>query len=484
MHPQVAKLLSGPLVLDPSALPALRDTVVSPTARDAVMFDALDAGGCGYDTVGSLGIVEVSGVLAPGMGIIGMLMGMCDTEQLAATIDDAADDGSIGTLLMVIDSPGGSGGAMADMVAACDRFKATGKKLVALSRNIAMSGGYWLACQADELYVTATARVGSIGAYSAIEDSSKAAERDGYTIHLVSSTPLKGAGVRGVKITEPQIAAEKEQIQQLHGLFVDAVAAGRGVDAATVEAWANGPDPMGVFAVELGMADGVAGYRELIEHLTGVSTMTTATNPTTTPTKTKTKTASAKTIAAVAGTVGKTDRTEDGGGGGEEKPSYEELEQQVADLKAKVAEMEDEDGEKDEKTEDEKPEEEDGEKVEAHAPGDYVAAFTAAGIEITPDVKAWVFDCQADGDSPASAVRSYRRATGSGAVSAAVRAAAAGADAVTASPPRPTTARAAWDSRVSAVMAERECARGEAVAWCMTHEKSLHAAYVSEANGR
>ncbi len=69
---------------------------------------------------------------------------------------------------LVIDSPGGSA-AQASLIAARIRALAAEKELPVLAfvEDIAASGGYWLACAADEIHADPCSIVGSIGVISA-----------------------------------------------------------------------------------------------------------------------------------------------------------------------------------------------------------------------------------------------------------------------------------------------------------------------------
>ena len=99
---------------------------------------------------------------------------------LGVQVDDASADDIIAQLivlesqdpdrdiLMYINSPGGSP-AQSEYIAERIRQLAAekGVHVLAFCEDVAASGGYWLACAADEIFVTTTSIVGSIGVISA-----------------------------------------------------------------------------------------------------------------------------------------------------------------------------------------------------------------------------------------------------------------------------------------------------------------------------
>jgi ClpP class serine protease len=70
-------------------------------------------------------------------------------------------------VVLAINSPGGSP-VQTNLIAKLIREKAeeTGIPVYAVVQDVAASGGYWLACAADEIYVDENSLIGSIGVIS------------------------------------------------------------------------------------------------------------------------------------------------------------------------------------------------------------------------------------------------------------------------------------------------------------------------------
>lgn len=87
---------------------------------------------------------------------------------LSEAIDKAFDRKSAKAVALIINSPGGSA-AQSSLIAAHIRrlSEKENKPVYAFVEDVAASGGYWLACSADEIYVQPVSVVGSIGVISA-----------------------------------------------------------------------------------------------------------------------------------------------------------------------------------------------------------------------------------------------------------------------------------------------------------------------------
>lgn len=110
-------------------------------------------------------VVRLSGVIAAG----GMLGGRSlSIEAVAPLLKRAFEMRGAKAVALALNSPGGSP-VQSSLIAQRIRLHAAEKGLpvIAFVEDVAASGGYWLACAADEIIVDPSSIVGSIGVISA-----------------------------------------------------------------------------------------------------------------------------------------------------------------------------------------------------------------------------------------------------------------------------------------------------------------------------
>ncbi|MBI3453929.1 MAG: S49 family peptidase, partial [Rhodospirillales bacterium] len=102
--------------------------------------------------------------LAGPIGQIGVGRAGLTLTRLAPAIERAFSLPRVGAVALAINSPGGSA-VQSALIAKRIRDLAAEKHVpvVAFAEDVAASGGYWLACAADEIYADANSIVGSIG---------------------------------------------------------------------------------------------------------------------------------------------------------------------------------------------------------------------------------------------------------------------------------------------------------------------------------
>lgn len=177
--------------------------------------------------------------------------------DLRKALRDAVKDEDVRGILLVIDSPGGSVYGLDDLAQDIANAK-NAKPVWAYIEDLGASAGYYLASQAERVAASQSAAVGAIGTYAVVEDTSKAYEEAGIQVLVFSSAgELKGMGTDGTKITDAQKAEFMREVAAFGSLFVQAVAAGRGMSEAAVKELATGRVWMGHEATTLGLLDSV-----------------------------------------------------------------------------------------------------------------------------------------------------------------------------------------------------------------------------------
>jgi signal peptide peptidase SppA len=216
---------------------------------------------------GAVGVLPLYGVVMPRATLMSEISGGTSLERFAAGFRELLANEQVGSILLDIDSPGGS----TDMVpetAALIRSARGRKPIVAIANTDAASAAYWLASQADELIVTPSGMVGSIGVFAAHDDISVLQEKLGVKTTLIYAGKFKTELSPFEPLSEEARAAIQARVDEFYGLFVGDVAKGRGTDVASVrDGFGQGRMVTAKAAVKAGMADAVATFDETVARL-------------------------------------------------------------------------------------------------------------------------------------------------------------------------------------------------------------------------
>ncbi len=198
-------------------------------------------------------IVHVTGTIREGKGRDDLLAGgAAGAEDLAKAIRTADKDDAVVAIVLRIDSPGGSALA-SDLI--WREVERCGKPVVASLSDTAASGGYYIAVAADRIVAAPGTLTGSIGVVGGKIAVGGALEKVGVHTDVVS----KGRNAGWLSTTEPftpgERAAFRATMEEIYRLFTGKVAAGRKLDAPTVENLAGGRVFTGRQAHAAGLVD-------------------------------------------------------------------------------------------------------------------------------------------------------------------------------------------------------------------------------------
>lgn len=180
-----------------------------------------------------VGVIPIRGVIAHRMGSFDESSGGTSTEAVGRALDRLAADASIGTIVYDVDSPGGTVTGLQELG---DRmFALRGQKRQIVQVNaMAASAAYWLASQADEIVAAPDAEVGSIGVYTMHRDLSKALEKEGIDLTVLSAGKYKTETLPFGPLTEEARAFIQGKVDDAYAQFTKTVARGRGVTPGDV----------------------------------------------------------------------------------------------------------------------------------------------------------------------------------------------------------------------------------------------------------
>lgn len=213
----------------------------------------------GVQSPGKIAIINISGALAsrPTPGPSGD--GPQNYEQIGADFDAAMADASVGAIVFRLDSPGGFVAGCFDLTDHI--FESRGvKPIVAVVDDMAYSACYAIAAACDEIWVTRTAGVGSVGVVSYHIDQSAYDKNLGVKVTAIYAGAHKNDFTPHEPLSDAAREREQAEVDRLYALFVESVARYRGMradDVRKTEALTySGPDALSIgFADKLGTLD-------------------------------------------------------------------------------------------------------------------------------------------------------------------------------------------------------------------------------------
>ena len=186
-------------------------------------------------------------------------------RSTSAYMRKLARDPHVAGVVLRADSPGGDP-LPSDLVAEAVRtLKKAGKPVIISQGDVAASGGYWISMDGTEVLTTPLTVTGSIGVIGGWVWDDGLTEKIGVTSEVVQrgrnadlystvNIPLLG-GIPRRPLDDVEIARVKKLILDNYGMFVAAVASGRGLTTEEVEKIAQGRVWMGGDAIEIGLCD-------------------------------------------------------------------------------------------------------------------------------------------------------------------------------------------------------------------------------------
>jgi signal peptide peptidase SppA len=170
---------------------------------------------------------------------------------------------------LVINSPGGSA-AQSSLIAARIRRLADekGVPVHAFVEDVAASGGYWLACAADHIWVDQASIVGSIGVIFASFGFPEFMARQGIERRVITAGRNKSLADPFLPQKDEDVARLRALQDPLHRAFIAHVKARRGARLADADLF-DADVWVGQGAVDVGLVDGLAHVRPKMVELFG-----------------------------------------------------------------------------------------------------------------------------------------------------------------------------------------------------------------------
>ncbi len=213
----------------------------------------------------AVGLVTLRGLIREGRSAELPTGGRFFGSQSAAELLQAIRrDRSVRSVLLYVDSRGGSAGASELIWHEIERTAAE-KPVVAYVDAVAASGGYFAACGATRIVAAPLAIVGSIGVFYGRFDPGDALIRIGVRRELLRTSATSGLAQPWGAMNAEERAAADRIVGELYEEFLQVVAKSRRRTVEEIRAVAGGRIYTGQRAREIGLVDEVGGFARALE---------------------------------------------------------------------------------------------------------------------------------------------------------------------------------------------------------------------------
>lgn len=246
-HLLAAVLVLAILSIAVATLPAIYTDLSSDTGRLAVI--KLDGAITSQTDLGSTGITP---------------------ESVADLTENAVNERN-DVIIYEINSPGGGVVASKDVARTVNEADLP---TVCLLKEVAASGGYWLASACDHIVADSLTMTGSIGVTSAYLEFSDLMERYGIEYVNLTSGQYKDMGSQYRNITDEEREKFDDILDTVHIEFVETIADNRNMSTDAVEDVATGEVFLGREAQEYGLVDTLGSKETAVDvakNLTGTT---------------------------------------------------------------------------------------------------------------------------------------------------------------------------------------------------------------------
>jgi protease-4 len=193
-------------------------------------------------------------------------------ESIIKALKKTREKKNIKAIVLRINSPGGSALA-SDLIWREIELTKKEKPVVVSMGNLAASGGYYIACNADKIYAEPTTITGSIGVFGALPNFKGLVDDMGINAEQVSTN--KGATYSFFEPLSQEFHDYiKGSIDDIYVTFVNHVAEGRKMSFEEVDNIAQGRVWTGKEAIDKGLVDALGNLDDAVAHAADLADIT------------------------------------------------------------------------------------------------------------------------------------------------------------------------------------------------------------------
>lgn len=198
-----------------------------------------------------IGVIEIEGVIL-------------ESESTIKKIRELEINPQVRGIIIRINSPGGAAAPAQEIFSELSRIRS--RKVVFTSiASVAASGGYYIAIGTQKIYANPGSLTGSIGVIMQTFNVEKLMNRLGIRVETIKSGENKDIGsvFRSMETTERKLL--ESVLEDTHRQFVTAVQQNRSIDPEKLHHLVDGRIFTGKQALQHGLIDGLASFRETVD---------------------------------------------------------------------------------------------------------------------------------------------------------------------------------------------------------------------------
>lgn len=217
-----------------------------------------------YTQVNNTAVIPIVGIITQRASFWSTLFGDPTADFIAAAIDAAVADNSISSIVLDVDSPGGSVYGMAELSQKIYEARSQ-KPIYAVTNSLMASAAYWIGSSAKKVYITPSGEAGSVGVIAIHADYSRMLDKEGVSVTIIKAGEHKSEGNPYQPLGDDAQQYIQGRVDDYYSMFVKSVARNRGVAPSQVKNNFGGGRVLGAkAAVAAGMADGVKMLSEVL----------------------------------------------------------------------------------------------------------------------------------------------------------------------------------------------------------------------------
>jgi len=187
------------------------------------------------------------------------------SERISRTIRKARLDDDIKAVVIRVNSPGGSALA-SDVIWREIVLTKKEKPVIASFGDVAASGGYYIGCAADSIFVQPNTITGSIGVFGLIPNfQNLMTNKLGITFDGVKTGKYADIMATNRPMTAGERFIIQNELNRIYSGFVSRVADGRKKSKAYIDSIGGGHVWIGTDAVQIGLADRIGSFNDAIK---------------------------------------------------------------------------------------------------------------------------------------------------------------------------------------------------------------------------